>query len=73
MDKKSLGLYRKFNVSRTDGSSEPGEQHDGCEYFVLDMTHDPLAKPAILAYADACEKDGYVVLAQELRGKFKNE
>ena len=67
MDKKSLGLYGKFNVTRTDGKDTPGNKHENCQYFVLDVTHDPHAKPALLAYADACEADGYGALASELR------
>lgn len=51
------GLYGKFRVERTDGKSAPGEKHDGCEYFVLDLTHDPFALPAIRAYAQACRVD----------------
>ncbi|KKM21830.1 hypothetical protein LCGC14_1631450 [marine sediment metagenome] len=27
------GLYEKFAVRRTDGRDQPGERHDGCEYF----------------------------------------
>ncbi|CAJ8845363.1 gp03 [Burkholderia pseudomallei] len=48
------GLYRKFEVRRVDGSSEPGGKHHDCEYFVLDMTHDQHARAALRAYADAC-------------------
>lgn len=48
------GLYGKFRVERADGRSAPGERHDGCDYFVLDMTHDPYALRAIRAYADGC-------------------
>lgn len=48
------GLYRKFDVCRDDGSSEPGGKHHDCEYFILDMTHDRLARAALRAYADAC-------------------
>ena len=49
-----IGIYRKYKVERTDGSSEPGKKHEKCDYFVLDLVHDPFAKPAILAYAEAC-------------------
>lgn len=49
------GLYRKFTVTRTDGSSRSGKKHEFCDYFVLDWTHDPFAIPAARAYADACE------------------
>ena len=47
-------LIRKYDVSRTDGTDAPGHKHDGCEYFVLDLTHDPYAAPALAAYAAAC-------------------
>ena len=69
MSKKQPGMCGKFNVTRIDGKDAPGEKHHGCDYFVLDLTHDPHAIPAILAYADSCEKDGYQVLADELRAK----
>jgi hypothetical protein len=64
-DKKMLGLYGKFDVKRTDGKDEPGQKHHGCQYFVLDLTHDPFALPAIRAYADAC-RDEFPVLAIDL-------
>lgn len=48
------GLFRKFDVRRVDGSDQPGGKHYGCEYFVLDVTHDPYAKDALRAYARAC-------------------
>ena len=35
-DRRTEGLYHKFNVERTDGTSEPGKRHHGCDYFVLD-------------------------------------
>lgn len=72
MDKTQIGLYDKFNVTRTDGKSAPGQKHDGCEYFVLDLTHDPYARAAILAYACACE-DHYPLLARDLRLKADKE
>lgn len=51
------GLYGKFKIERVDGLSEPGQKHDGCSYFVLDLTHDPHAIPAIRAYVESCEAD----------------
>jgi hypothetical protein len=61
------GLYNKYRpVERTDGSSEVGGKHHGCEYFVLDTNHDPHAKAALKAYADSCEAD-YPILAADLR------
>lgn len=60
------GLYGKFTVTRTDGTSEPGKKHDGCAYFVLDMSHDKHAAPALRAYADSCEMES-PALARDLR------
>lgn len=48
------GLYRKFEVRRVDGSDALGGKHHGCEYFVLDMTHDHHAPAALRAYAQSC-------------------
>ncbi len=64
--KYSTGLYKKFEVERSDGSSKPGGKHEFCDYFVLDWIHDPFAIPAARAYADACEKM-YPELASDLR------
>lgn len=50
------GLFRKFIVQRVDRSDQPGGKHHGCEYFVLDVDHDPHAKAALQAYAKACEQ-----------------
>lgn len=49
------GLFAKFNVIRNDGSDQPGGKHHGCDYFVLDVTHDQYAKDALSAYAAACK------------------
>lgn len=62
-------LYRKYHVLRTDGMDLPGRKHDDCDLFVLDLTHDPAAKPAILAYADAVSET-HPILAAELRERF---
>lgn len=70
MDDKEQGLYHKFEVARTDGSSGPGGKHEQCYYFVLDVDHDPYARPALLAYADACE-DEYPMLSSDLRSLFR--
>lgn len=50
------GLHDKFVVRRRDGRDTPGAKHDGCEYFVLDLTHDPAAWHALAAYAKAVEQ-----------------
>lgn len=71
MGDRSRGLYNKFTVARTDGQSAPGEKHDECEYFVLDLTHDEFAAAALRAYADACEGQ-YPMLAADLRAKLQH-
>jgi hypothetical protein len=65
VDKKQTGIYRKYKIIRTDGKSEPGQKHYGCAYFVLDLSHDPHALPAIEAYANSCRAD-YPLLAEDL-------
>jgi|GEM_PF-2808359 len=50
------GFYGKYRVERSDREDRPGGRHHGCEYFVLDMTCDPAAVPAIEAYAVACRE-----------------
>jgi len=67
MSSKDRGLYKKFNVTRTDGESRPGGKHDGCSYFVLDLTHDPFARDAALQYCESAELSGWEKLAMELR------
>lgn len=64
-DEAIIGLYEKYRVTRTDGKSAPGSKHAYCEYFVLDLTHDPHAYAAIDAYARSCNDD-YPALANDL-------
>lgn len=68
MGDKARGLYPegKFVVLRKDGTDAPGRKHDGCQYFVLDVTHDPHAVPALQSYAVSARKDGYGLLADDL-------
>ena len=68
MGNKSVGLYNKFIVNRMDGRDEIGKKHYGCEYFVLDLDHDPHAIAAIFAYADSCHAD-YPALSKDLYEK----
>ena len=68
MGDKTRGLYHKFNITRTDGKSELGEKHAGCDYFVLDLTHDPYALVALQAYAVAARGE-YPLLAEDLARK----
>jgi hypothetical protein len=68
MGDKTRGLYNKFIVERVDGSGEEGGKHHGCEYFVLDLTHDKHAKAALHAYARSCLRE-YPLLADDLLKK----
>jgi hypothetical protein len=68
-------LYGKYVVQRTDGRDAPGGDRAGAQYFVLDLTHDPLARQVVLAYAAACEEES-PLLARDLRNqvcKFQEE
>ncbi len=53
----SKGIHKKYEVTRTDGSSKPGAKHDDCAYFVLDLNCDEHALVALEAYAKSCRKD----------------
>lgn len=66
MGNRKAGLYQKFTVTRSDGTSEEGEKHHKCEYFVLDLTHDKFAPNALMAYYTACKKE-YPLLAKDLK------
>jgi hypothetical protein len=63
------GLFRKFSVTRADGSDQKGGRHEGCEYFVLDVKHDKHAGAALLAYADSC-KESHPELAKDMRDRY---
>jgi hypothetical protein len=66
---EAQGLFRKFDVRRTDGSDKPGGKHAGCEYFVLDVDHDPHARAALTAYAEAV-KATHPMLAADMRERY---
>jgi hypothetical protein len=51
------GLHNKYEIRRTDGSSDGNGKHAGCVYFVLDLEHDEHAIAAIRAYAKSCKKE----------------
>jgi len=64
-DNPKKGLYRKFKVERADGRSAPGQKHERCNYYVLDLDHDIYAAPALEAYATACAEQ-YPALSADL-------
>jgi hypothetical protein len=65
INKNKVGLYNKFKATRTDGTSNPGEKHHDCTYFVLDLTHDEHAIPAIKSYIESC-KEEFPLVAKDL-------
>jgi len=62
---RNAGLYKKYIVERTDGSTEPGGKHEKCFTFVLDIHHDVHARRALHAYMRSCEED-FPALARDL-------
>jgi len=70
-DTNNIGLYPKFHVIRTDGQSAQGQKHENSEYFVLNLTTDKHAIPAISAYAKSCDVE-YPALASDLRTIVRN-
>jgi hypothetical protein len=67
---KTRGLYRRYRVERTDGSSAAGGKHEHCDYFVLDLSHDRFALNALIAYESVC-RDDYPELARDLQEKIR--
>ena len=63
------GLYSKYIVHRADGRDRMVEdKHYCCEYFVLDIKHDPHARAALIAYAGDCEQRvANLQLARDIR------
>lgn len=58
------GLHAKYDITRTDGTDAPGGHHHRCRLFVLDLDHDPHARTAALAYADAAQDDRPALAAE---------
>jgi len=66
MSNKSTGWIQKYNIDRVDGTDGFGGKHCGCDLFVLDFTHDPIAMPAALEYAFLAFERGYCLLARDM-------
>lgn len=58
------GLYEKYKVERLD---DPTGKHAGCQFFVLDPQHDPLARWVLKEYADRAFESGSYQLAADLK------
>lgn len=65
MSDETRGIYRKFKIERTDGSSGPGGKHEECAYFVLDLKHDKFSRDALRAYMGACRRE-FPALAEDI-------
>jgi hypothetical protein len=52
----SRGLHDKYEIKRVDGTDKPGGKHENCRLFPLDLDHDPAARVAAKAYAEACRE-----------------
>jgi hypothetical protein len=70
-DDSKRGLYRKYHVIRLYDSTSQPDKHRDCEFYVLDMTHDPHAVPALFAYAESCQATN-PKLASDLRNRATN-
>lgn len=68
LSNREQGLYDKYYVRRRDLSDRPGGKHDNCQYFVLDLTHDPYALETAHYYSKACEGT-HPLLAKDLKRK----
>lgn len=67
LPKQARGLFFKYYVQRIDGTDAEGGKHYDCEYFVLDLTHDPLARLAYASYAMRARIRGYKQLGDDMR------
>lgn len=67
---KDGAIYGKFNVSRVDGRDAEGGDKADAEYFVLDITHDPYAREALMFYAYKCV-DEFPLLSADIWNKLK--
>lgn len=63
MSDHDTGLYAKYEVKRIN---DRVGKHDECRYFVLDPQHDPIARYALLSYAEGAIDRGYVELARDI-------
>ncbi len=68
LDDRARGLYPRYELKRLDGT--PGK-HNKCDFFVLDLTHDKHAAPALLSYAMSAQADGFKQLADDLFSKIQ--
>ena len=65
MSKRRMGLYDKYKVVRTDGTSRTGGKNENARHFVLSIDSDPHALPALRAYINSCTTE-YPALAEDL-------
>lgn len=63
------GLHGKFIIARRDNKHLLGQKHHGCDYFVLDLTHDQHGIQVVRYYATLCREDR-PQLSQEIFEKY---
>jgi hypothetical protein len=61
---KEAGLEHRYDITHRN---DPEGKHNNCAYFVLDISHDPLARKALITYLEAADEDGQFRLAEDLR------
>jgi len=61
------GLYPKYQVQKIH---DPENRHIDCEFFVLDLRHDPAARFAARGYATFISKEN-PELAKDIRNMVK--
>ena len=60
---KQTGLEKRYMVERIN---DPDGTHNNCDFFVLDLRHDPLARDSALDYAERALAAGYNQLSYDL-------
>lgn len=63
MPEPDEGLHAKYRIERVD---DPSGRHAECDMFVLDVTHDTMAREALAAYASVAWQRGMTKLAEDL-------
>lgn len=57
------GLEARYEVKKIN---DPTGKHDKCRYFVLDPTHDPIAREALHYYSNRAHDLGLEALSNDL-------
>jgi hypothetical protein len=66
----AAGLFTKYRVEH---NNDPAGRHDRCFFFVLDVTHDPIAREVLADYANKAAAAGKVNLAADIWTKLHQQ